>query len=127
MRYMMMIKSKEDHDVQPPQELMDAMDKLNIEATEAGQMVDGGGLAPTAQGLRAQLRGGKITLTDGPFTEAKEVIGGYAIMDFNTREEMIESVKNFMDLHRQYWPEFEGEAEVRQIFTSREEYGWDTK
>ena len=123
-RYMMMVKSAETHGP-PPKELMEAKDKLNAKSTEAGQMVDGGGLAPTALGLRAQVRGGKVTITDGPFTEAKEVIGGYAIMEFATKEEMLESVNEFVNLHLQYWPGFEFETEVRQIFTTPEECGWD--
>jgi hypothetical protein len=123
-RYMMMVKSAET-DGPPPKELMEAMDKLNAKATEAGQMVDGGGLAPTALGLRAVVRGGKVTVTDGPFTEAKEVIGGYAIMEFDTKEEMLENLDEFVNLHLQYRPEFEFSTEVRQIFTTPEEFGWD--
>jgi hypothetical protein len=124
MRYMMMVKSSESHEP-PPQELMEAMEKLNAKATEAGQLVDTGGLAPTAMGLRARVQGGKLTLTDGPFTEAKEVIGGYAIMDLDTREDLLASVNEFVDLHRQHWPGFDFEIEVRPIFTSPEEFGWD--
>ena len=57
-----------------------------------------------------------VTTIDGPFTESKEVVGGYAVFEFNSREEAIESAVSFMELHRQHWPEWVGETEVRQIF-----------
>ena len=66
----------------PPKAFMDAMDQLVQEAGKAGcVMVEGVGLLPTASGARVRLSGGKVTVTDGPFTEAKEVVGGYAIFD----------------------------------------------
>ena len=83
MRFMSMVKSSEDHrSGPPPQALMEAMDKLGQEMTKAGVMVDMGGLLPTAMGAyRVRLSGGKLSVTDGPFSEAKEVIGGYAVFD----------------------------------------------
>lgn len=115
MRFMMMVKAAENRGM-PPQALMDAMEKLTVDAVKNGSMVMGGGLAPTAQSNRIRLSGGKISVIDGPFTEAKEVIGGFAIMDLKSKDEALEVAKHFIDLHRQHWPSWEGESEVRQMF-----------
>jgi hypothetical protein len=115
MRFMMMVKHHESS-VPPPQPLMDAMARIGQEAVKNGSMVLSGGLAPTAQSNRVRLSGGKISVIDGPFTETKEVVGGFAIMEFKSKEEALEAAKHFLDLHRQYWPGWEGESEVRQLF-----------
>jgi hypothetical protein len=117
MRFMMMVKSAE-RTGPPPKELMEAMDKLAAEATSAGEMIESGGLGPTAQGSRVRLAGGKITVTDGPFTEAKEVFGGYAIFELKSMEEALERTTRFMELHHKHWPGWEGETEIRQLFTA---------
>ena len=67
-------------------------------------------------GTRVRLSGGRITITDGPFTEAKEVVGGFAVYDVGTKEEIIEWTQRFMQLHEEHWPGWEGEAEIRQMF-----------
>jgi hypothetical protein len=95
---------------------MDAMVKLTEDAVKAGTIHGSGGLAPTAQSTRVRLSNGQIKVTDGPFTEAKEVVGGYAELEFKSKEEAIESAVHFMDLHKKHWPGWEGETEVRQIF-----------
>ena len=95
---------------------MDAIAKLAEEAVKAGTMLGSGGLTPTAQGARVRLSGGKVTVIDGPFTEAKEVIGGYAQFELKSKEEAIESAVRFMELHKKHWPGWEGETEVRQMF-----------
>jgi hypothetical protein len=115
MRFMMMVKTAE-RSGPPPQELMEAMDKLAEEATKAGEMIESGGLGPTAAGSRVRLAGGKITVTDGPFTEAKEVFGGYAIFELKSKEEALERTSRFMELHHKHWPGWEGETEIRQVF-----------
>jgi hypothetical protein len=115
MRFMMMVKTAE-RSGPPPKELMDAMEKLAEEATKAGEMIDSGGLGPTAAGSRVRLTGGKITVTDGPFTEAKEVFGGYAMFELKSKEEAIERTRRFMQLHHKHWPGWEGETEIRQVF-----------
>jgi hypothetical protein len=117
MRFMMMVKTAEKSGP-PPKEMMEAMDKLAEEATKAGEMIESGGLGPTAAGSRVRLAGGKITVTDGPFTEAKEVFGGYAIFELKSKEEAIERTSRFMELHRKHWPGWEGETEIRQVFTA---------
>ena len=115
MRFMMIVKHAEKQGP-PPQQLMDAIAQLAEEATKAGTMVGSGGLGPTAQGARVRLSGGQVTVTDGPFTEAKEVVGGYAQFELTSKEEAIESAVRFMELHKRYWPGWEGETEVRQMF-----------
>jgi hypothetical protein len=115
MRFMMMAKSKENSG-SPPKELMDAMGKLIEDAVKDGTMVDTGGLAPAAMSTRVRLSQGKVTTIDGPFTEAKEVIGGYAIMNFKSKQEAIEAAQEFLELHKKHWPGWEGESEIRQIF-----------
>ena len=115
MKFMMIVKSAERSGF-PPKELMDAIDKLSEEANKAGTMIGGGGLGPTALGARVRLSGGKITVTDGPFTEAKEIVGGYAQFELKSKEDAIKGAVRFMELHRKHWPGWEGEAEIRQIF-----------
>jgi hypothetical protein len=115
MRFMMLVKSAENSGP-PPRELMDAMGKLAEEALKAGAMLESGGLAPTAMSTRVRLSRGKLTTTDGPFAESKEVIGGFAVFELKSKTEAIESALRFMELHKQYWPGWEGETEVRQIF-----------
>ena len=116
MRFLMMVKAPENSGP-PPKELMEAMEKLAEEAMKSGEMIETGGLAPTAAGSRVRLAGGKITVTDGPFTEAKEVFGGYAVFELKSKEEAIERTRRFMELHEKHWPGWEGETEVRQMFT----------
>ena len=100
MRFMMIVKHAENQGP-PPKSLMDAIAKLSEEADRDGTMLGSGGLAPTAQGARVRLSGGKVTVTDGPFTEAKEVIGGYAQFELKSREAAIESAVLFPAC---YWP-----------------------
>jgi hypothetical protein len=81
-----------------------------------GTLVDTGGLLPSKDGARVRLSKGKITVTDGPFTESKEVIGGWAILKTDSKADAIRIATEFMELHRKYWPAFEGESEVRPMF-----------
>jgi hypothetical protein len=115
MRFMTMVKSVENA-VPPPKALMDAIAKLGEEAFKAGVMVETGGLAPSAAGARVRLAGGKLSVTDGPFTETKELIGGYAVYELKSKQEAIDWTLRFMELHKTHWPGWEGEAEIRQMF-----------
>ena len=115
MKFMMIVKHAEKQGP-PPKELMDAIAKLGEEAVKAGTMLGNGGLGPTAQGARVRLSGGQVNVIDGPFTEAKEVIGGYAQFELKSRQEAVDSAVKFMELHKKYWPGWEGETEVRQMF-----------
>ena len=117
MRFMTMVKAPEKSPLgPPPKALMEAIGKLGEEAAKAGVMVEMGGLLPTAMGARLRLSGGKLTVTDGPFSEAKEVIGGFSVYSVKTKQEAIEWATRFMNLHKQHWPGWEGETEVRQMF-----------
>jgi hypothetical protein len=115
MRFMMIVKHAERQGP-PPKALMDAIAKLAEEETRAGTMVGSGGLGPTALGARVRLAGGKVTVTDGPFTETNEVVGGYAQFELKSKEAAVESAVRFMELHNKQWPGWEGETEVRQMF-----------
>jgi hypothetical protein len=115
MRFMMMVKSAENSGP-PPRELMDAIAKLSEEASKAGKMVASGGLAPTVKSTRVRLSRGQLTVIDGPFTESREVVGGYAVFEYQSKQEAIEGALRFMDLHKKHWPGWEGETEIRQVF-----------
>ena len=116
MRYMMFIKHKENFKIEDvPQALLAAMGEFVQESMKNGSLIDTAGLQPTAKGKRIRLTGGKLTVIDGPFTETKEVIGGYAVVDAKSNDEALALAKHFMDLHRIHWPAFEGECEVRPL------------
>jgi hypothetical protein len=95
---------------------MEAMGKFIQSAMKAGTLVETGGLLPSKEGLLIRLANGKLTVTDGPFTESKEVIGGWAILKADSKAEAVRIATEFMELHRKHWPEFEGESEVRPMF-----------
>src|SRR5256885_968859 len=116
MRFMMLVKHAEELSGPPPKALMDAIDKLTEEANKAGTMVTAGGLAPTQASTHVRVARGQLKTTDGPFTESKEVIGGLAILQANSKEEAIEHVKKFIRVAG------DGECELRQLF----EAGQDT-
>jgi hypothetical protein len=124
MRFMMIVKSAENSGA-PPKELMDAIAKLSEEGKNDGSLLASGGLAPTAASSRVRLSGGKLTVIDGPFTETREVVGGYAVMEFKSKQAALASARQFMELHQKYWLGWEGETEVRQIF-GPEDYTMDT-
>ena len=113
MRFMMIVKAAENSGP-PPKAMIDAMAKIAEEATKSGEMIESGGLASTATGARVRLFGGKLSVTDGPFTEAKEVFGGYAIFELKSKKEAVERAVAFMELHKQHWPGWQGETEIRQ-------------
>jgi hypothetical protein len=116
MRYMMFIKHTEDYRMEEvPQSLFAAMGEFVGEAMKNGSIVDTAGLQPTAKGKKVRLAGGKLSVIDGPFTETKEVVGGYAIVEAKSNDEALTLARRFMDLHRVHWPAFEGECEVRPL------------
>jgi hypothetical protein len=114
MRFMTLVKATETVG-EPPAELFAAIMQLGAEAAAKGVSVETGGLLPTATGTRIRVSGGKLTVTDGPFAEAKEVVGGYAFYDVDSKEEAVEWASRFMKLHQDLWPGWEGETEVRQV------------
>ena len=112
---MTLVKSAETS-APPPQALMDAIGKLGEEAARKGVMVEMGGLLPTTMGARVRLAGGRLTVTDGPFTEAKEVIGGYAVYAVKSKAEALEWTRRLLALHQEHWKGWEGEVELRQLY-----------
>ena len=114
MRYMMFIRHHENFKMEDvPQSLFAAMEEFVGESMKNGTMIDTAGLQPTAKGKRVRLSGGKLSVIDGPFTETKEVVGGYAIVEAKSNEEAMALATRFMEIHRIHWPAFEGECEVR--------------
>lgn len=116
MRFMMFIKHREDYRMEDvPKSLFQAMGEFVGESMKNGSLIDTAGLLPTAKGKKVRLSGGKLTTIDGPFTETKEVVGGYAIVEAKSYGEALALATKFMDLHRIHWPAFEGECEIRPL------------
>ena len=113
MRFLSLIRVQENTGKVPSERLMSEMGKLMTEMKSAGKLLDTAGLAPTSQGKRVRLRGGRISVIDGPFTETKEVVGGYAMLDAKSLEEAIALTQRFVALHvADGW---ELDCEVRQL------------
>ncbi|MDB4898256.1 MAG: hypothetical protein JWN53_64 [Gemmatimonadetes bacterium] len=118
MRYMMFIKHTEDYRGKTiPPALMEAMGEFVGDNMKKGRIVDTNGLKSSHKGKKVQLRGGKVRIVDGPFTETKELVGGYAIIEVPSDKEALDLATQFMELHRIHWPEFEGESELRPVET----------
>ena len=113
MRYMMLL-SGTNPSTPPSPELFEAIMKLGGEATEAGVLLDTAGLLPSASGARVALAGGRLTVTDGPFTESKELIS-YALYEVRSKEEAIEWAARFMKVHRDLWAGWEGRTDILQV------------
>jgi hypothetical protein len=94
----------------PSPDLFERMDTFVEEATKAGVIVATGGMAPIADGVKVTLKDGEFTVVDGPFAEAKELVGGWALMEVRDRDEAIEWTKRFLSVAG------EGESRLRQVF-----------
>ena len=99
----------------PPQEMFEAMGVYVGEQAAAGHFLDGGGLYGTEDAVNFVVRDGQVTRVDGPYAEAKEVVGGWALMQYDTLEEAIEGNKEFADLHVKHWPGCKMVATLRQV------------
>ena len=88
------------------------MGALFEEVTKAGVMLETAGLTPTSEGTRVTWSGGKLSTTDGPFTETKEVVGGYAILQAKDKAEALQWTRRFLEIHEEHWTVT---AELRQI------------
>jgi hypothetical protein len=118
MRYMMFVKHTEDYRGKTiPPALNEAMGEFVGDMTKKGKFIDGAGLKSSHKGKRVQLRDGQLRVIDGPFTESKELIGGYAIVEVESEQEALDIATEFMELHRIHWPAFEGESELRPLET----------
>jgi hypothetical protein len=118
MRYMMLVKGSKDYEagVPPKKELMEAVAKHGAELAKAGILLETGGLMPSSAGARILVSGGNLRVIDGPFAEAKELIGGFAILKADSKEEAIRLGKIFMQIHIDtLGPGYESELEIRQM------------
>jgi hypothetical protein len=119
MRFMMIVKADKDYEAgkPPSQAMMEAVGKHAETMMKAGVLLDSGGLLPSRMGARILVGKGKMTVTDGPFAETKELIGGYAVLQADSKEEAIELGRQFMQIHIDVLgPGYEGELEIRQMF-----------
>ncbi|PST19515.1 hypothetical protein C7U61_13505 [Rhizobium sp. JAB6] len=114
MRFMSIVTAKDF--MHPTPELAEAMHKLADREIKAGRMIDTAGLMPLATGARVTIKDGKLSVVDGPFVEAKEVVGGYAIFELQSKEEAVALAVEFMQLHKDFMPGWEGTCEVRAYF-----------
>jgi hypothetical protein len=99
----------------PPQSLFDAMDEHIGERAKAGVFLDGGGLYGTEDAVNFVVRDGEVSRVDGPYAEGKEVVGGWAIMQYDDLEHAIADQRAFAELHAKHWPEVTVVATLRQI------------
>jgi hypothetical protein len=113
MKFLSMYKSVE-RNTPPSQAEMSKMGKLIEEGMKAGWLVATEGCLPSALGARVRSTNGKVSVTDGPFTESKEVVGGFAILRANSKQEAVQLVKDFLQVVG------DGECELRQIFEAGE-------
>ena len=109
MRYLILLTAAQSPS-NPPPELMDAIMKLGAEATNAGALLDTAGLAPSSAGARVGYLWGRLTVTDGPFTETKELTGGFALVEVKSREEAIEWAKRFRKIVG------DGDSMIQEVF-----------
>jgi hypothetical protein len=112
MRFLSMIRIDEKKAKPPSEQLMQDMGKLIDEMTRNGVLISTAGLRPTAEGVRVRLRGGRLSTTDGPFTETKEMIGGYAVLEAKSMQEAVELTQRFLRIHGEEW---DIECELRQL------------
>ena len=111
-RFMTIVRGSEQH-APPPPALFEAIEGLMKEAGK--RLVGVGGLLESAKGARARLAKGRMTMTDGPFTEAKEVIGGFAIYDVASLDEAKEWTRRFVQVHIDHFPGWDCEVEIREM------------
>jgi hypothetical protein len=125
MKYLMMVKVDPHTDegrryetgTRPDSRLLAAMGKHAEEMAKAGILLGTGGLLPSALGARVRAADGRLSVTDGPFVESKELIGGYAILEAPSRERAIELGRQFMQIHVDVLgPAYQGELEIRQMY-----------
>lgn len=119
MRFMMIVKGDQSYEAgqMPDPRLLEAIHVLSEKQTKAGILLESGGLKPSATGARIQAGGGKLTVIDGPFTETKELVGGFAIMLADSRAAAIELGREFMQIHVDILgKDYQGQLEIRPMF-----------
>jgi hypothetical protein len=120
MRFMYVVTSSQPMRAPTPA-LMEAMHKLAEREIKAGRMVDSGGLLPVQMGAQVKISDGKLSVVDGPFVETKEMIGGYAIFELRNKDEALAAAREFMQLHLDHMPGWEGTCELRIMATPESE------
>ncbi len=116
MRFMTIVRSREGGFGPPPPALFQAIGELGMEAAQKGIKVEQGGLMHSSSGATVRLSpDGTLTVKDGPFSEAKEVFGVFAIYTLGSKAEAIDWAKKFLELHKKHWKGWEGEVEIRQM------------
>ena len=119
-RFMGFVRMEEEIGA-PPQALIEAMGGYIGERAGKGVFLDGGGLYGTEDAVNFVVRKGEVTRVDGPYAEAKEVVGGWALMQYETLEEAVADQELFAELHAKHWPEATVVATLRQISEGPEE------
>lgn len=122
MRFMYIVTSPQPNRGPTPA-MMEAMQKLADREIKAGRMLDNGGLMPVQMGAQVRIADGKLGVIDGPFVETKEMIGGYAVFELRDKEEAVAMAREFMQLHLDHMPGWEGTCEVRPFVTPGAEMG----
>ena len=107
----------------PPQSLFEAMGAHIGERAANGTFIDGGGLYGTEDAVNFIVRQGEVSRVDGPYAEAKEIVGGWSIMEYATVEDAVADQQKFAELHAEHWPEVTVVATLRQISTGPEAPG----
>jgi len=116
MKFMTLVKTTREGAGAPPMALMQAIGQFGAEAAAAGVLVAKGGLMGKDESAFIAIRKGKVLITDGPFAESKELVGGYAVYDLPSKAEAMEWATRFANLHTEHWPGWEGDIEVRPMF-----------
>ena len=118
MRFMVLVKANKDSEagVLPDEQILTEMGKFNIELEKAGVMLAGEGLQASSKGVRVRFSGSKRTVIDGPFSESKELIAGYAIIQAKSKQEAIEWTKRFVTVDAPGRYRHESDCEIRQMF-----------
>ncbi|MGA8248977.1 MAG: YciI family protein [Nocardioides sp.] len=114
MRYLCFVKM-EEAEADPPAALMEAMGGHAGQGFASGKLVDAGGLYGVADAIEYRVSGGRLSVTDGPYAEAEEVIGGWAIIKVDSEDEARTEGQQMADLHLEHWPTWEGAIELRRI------------
>lgn len=125
MRYMVFVKMPPDVS-DAPQALIEAMGAEMAQAFADGTMITAGGLGGGEQIVELRLTGDSITTTDGPYAEAKEIVGGFSMIEARSQEEAVVGARRVLELHREHWPEWQGAVEIRPIWESPAASGTST-
>jgi hypothetical protein len=123
MRFMLISYATKDWEAGAPPDarLLAAIPRLWEKMPKGATLIGTGGLAPSSMGAKVRVSGGRVSVTDGPFAETKEIVGGYAIVDVSSKEDAVTIAKEFWQLHVEVLgPSYEGGGEIRPMFLQEE-------